>query len=298
MIMLARWGYALMLTASLTVIAGCVQETQLPASISVENVGLSTPESILFDASIETYLVSNVSGDPLEKDNNGFISKIAPDGRVTELKWIDGNTEGVTLHAPKGMALVGDTLYVSDIDVVRLFDVDSGKPLGEVAVPGADFLNDLAAAPDGSVYVTDSGFGEGFVSTGEDAVYRITESGEVETVLASPDLSNPNGIVVLPNGSLLIAPFGAPALYTLTPQGNLSAEDFPAGSLDGIVRLADGTRLLSSWETSSVFRGAQGNYEVIRADVPSPADIAVDTDKNRLLIPIFTEDRLLFEALP
>ena len=47
-------------------------------------------------------------------DGNGFISRLRPDGTVLTLKWIDGNKEGVTLNAPKGMALHGDRLYVTE----------------------------------------------------------------------------------------------------------------------------------------------------------------------------------------
>jgi hypothetical protein len=35
----------------------------------------------------------------------------------------------VTLHAPRGMSIVGDTLWVADADAVRGFDRRSGAPL-------------------------------------------------------------------------------------------------------------------------------------------------------------------------
>src|SRR5256886_13499427 len=47
------------------------------------------------------------------------ISRVRPDGAVENLKFIEGGHNGVTLHAPKGLALLGDTLWVADIDVVR-----------------------------------------------------------------------------------------------------------------------------------------------------------------------------------
>src|SRR5262249_57870813 len=72
--------------------------------IIVKDVGLATPESILYDAAADLYLVSNINGGPAEVDDNGFISRVTPDGKVAALKWIDGAKPDVKLHAPKGKA--------------------------------------------------------------------------------------------------------------------------------------------------------------------------------------------------
>ena len=121
--------------------------------------GFKTPESVLYDAEADVYLVSNINGDPFGTDDNGFIAKVTADGKMET--WIDGAKEDVKLDAPKGMALLGDTLYVADITTVRMFDRKSGAAKGEVAIKGATFLNDLAAGTD-AVYVSDSGLGAGF----------------------------------------------------------------------------------------------------------------------------------------
>jgi len=151
----------------------------------VKDVGLLAPESVLHDAESDTYLVSNVNGKPLDADRNGFISRIGPDGKVAELKWIDGSKTGSTLDAPKGMAVSGATLYVADITWIRLFDRKTGAPKGKLAVKGATFLNDVAVAPDGVIYVTDTGWkagAQGFEGTGTDAVFRI----DPKTVVPAP----------------------------------------------------------------------------------------------------------------
>ncbi len=94
--------------------------------------------------------MANIDGNPSEADGNGYISRVSPDGEILDLKWIDGSSGGVDLSAPKGMAISGGLLYVSDITEIRLFDANTGAPKGMVAVPGATFLNDVAAGPDGS----------------------------------------------------------------------------------------------------------------------------------------------------
>ncbi|GAG56131.1 unnamed protein product [marine sediment metagenome] len=76
--------------------------------IKVEKVGFKKPESVLHDPQADLYLVSNIVGKALEKDERGFISKLSPDGKVLELKWIEGGRDGVKLNAPKGMAIAGD----------------------------------------------------------------------------------------------------------------------------------------------------------------------------------------------
>ena len=118
--------------------------TQLAATIpKVEPIrvegGFETPESVIHDAATDTYYVSNISGSPAEADGKGFISKLSPEGTIIKLKWIDG------LDAPKGMTVVADTLWVTDIDKVRKFDTKTGKSLGIVEIKGASFLNDLAS---------------------------------------------------------------------------------------------------------------------------------------------------------
>src|ERR1700753_4027392 len=119
--------------------------------------GLSTPESVLYDADNDRYLVSNINGKPDAKDNNGFISVLSPDGTVSTLKWIEGGKDKVKLDAPKGSGIANGVLYVADISVVRQFDLKTGAPKGDIAIPGSTFLNDVAVGPDGKVYVTDTG---------------------------------------------------------------------------------------------------------------------------------------------
>ena len=71
--------------------------------------------------------MANINGAAAEKDGNGFISRVSPQGVVLDLKWIDGASPGVTLHAPKGMAIVADTLFVTDIDCIRRFHRVTGR---------------------------------------------------------------------------------------------------------------------------------------------------------------------------
>lgn len=261
---------------------------------SVTWKGFATPESVLVDPSGDHYLVSNVDGAALAADKKGFISKISPDGNVTDLKWIESGKNKVTLNAPKGMAIANDLLWVADLDTVRTFDPKTGEPKGDVKVPGATFLNDVVAGPDDRVYVSDTGMkagGKGFEPSGTDAVYAIGKDKKLVTIAKDKSLGGPNGLAIGgdKSWSIWVASFATGELYTLDEKGKRqNAEKLPKGSLDGLVVLPGGDVLVSSWEASAVFRGKGGGpwREVIR-DVKSPADISYDAKRGRVLVPLF-----------
>src|SRR5690606_29353517 len=195
---------------------------QVPPPVLVQEVGLATPESVLYDEEQDVYFVSNINGSPTATDGNGFISKVGPDGKVIELKWIDGSQADVTLNAPKGMAIANDKLYVADLTFVRVFDRKSGKPLGKIGAVGASFLNGVAAAPDGTIYVSDSGLKggkEGLEPSGTDAIYRIGTRGTADPVIRGAELNGPNGLVA-DNEGVWVVSFRGDELYRVTVTGN------------------------------------------------------------------------------
>jgi hypothetical protein len=267
-------------------------------SADYKGVGLMTPESVLYDATDDDYLVSNINGTPFATDNNGFISQLAPDGKVKNLKFIEGGKNNAKLDAPKGLAIAGDVLYVADITTVRMFDRKTGAPKGEVKIPGSTFLNDVGAAPDGTIYVTDSGMKVGFEGTGTDAVWSIDKAGKATKVAASKDLNRPNGVLATGDKTWIVS-FGASELFSVTPKGEKKdVTKLPKGSLDGIVAIAGagggGDVLVSSWESSSIWRGKPGaEFKEVITGVKSPADIGYDTKRGRVLVPIFQGDEVM-----
>jgi sugar lactone lactonase YvrE len=170
------------------------------------------------------------------------------------LKRIDGSADDVELHAPKGMALADGVLWVSDIDVVRKFDAKTGKAFGSVPIDGASVLNDVTAATGGSVIVSDSGLGAKFQPTGPGAVYRIGGDGAVTTLLRVKDAGVPNGFAVRGDAWFLVTFHGAKTLREFAADNSLKKTvTLPAGNLDGLVALEDGTFLVSSWETGTAY---------------------------------------------
>lgn len=259
----------------------------------VKYAGMATPESVVYDEANDRYLVSNINGKVTDADNNGFISDLAPDGKVTKDKWIAGGQNKVTLNAPKGLAIANGSLYVADIDTVRIFDLKTGAPKGDVKVAGATFLNDCAPGPDGTVYVSDSGLkmgAAGFEPTGTDAVYAISKANKLKTLAKNKDLGRPNGLLAADKGVWVVT-FGSGELYRLDEKGEKKdAVKLPKGQLDGIVKVGD-SLLVSSWEGPSIFRGKLGGtFEAVLSSLKSPADIGWDTKRSRVLVPVFMGD--------
>ncbi|WP_437286019.1 SMP-30/gluconolactonase/LRE family protein [Sorangium sp. So ce406] len=251
--------------------------------------GFARPESVLYDADNDRYLVSNVNGNPHDRDNNGFISVLSPDGQVTNLKWIEGGRNKVKLDAPTGSAIVNGVLYVADLTTVRMFDLASGAPKGEIAIPGTTLLNDVAAAPDGRVYVSDSGFTIGATgnleATSSDAVY-VVEKGKARALAKSTGLRMPNGLAWTDKG-LVVCSSGAPEVFRLDEKG--ARQDVtttaPGGRLDGLVAVGD-SLLVTSHEASAVLRGKLGGtFEVAIPEQKTPTDIGYDTKRGRVLVP-------------
>ncbi len=269
-----------------------VDKPAAPSPVFRITEGIATPESVLYDEGNDRYLVSNINGKPDGVDNNGYISEVSPDGKVLKEKFIAGGVGKVKLDAPKGSAISGGVLYVADISVVRLFDLKTGLPKGEVTVPGATFLNDIAVAKDGRMFVSDSGLKSGpggFEPTGTDAVYVI-EKGKLKTIAKGKDLGGPNGLVAVANG-VLVNTFGSDEVYRLDEKGEKhDVTKIPTGGLDGMALVGD-VLLVSSWKGSAIYRGSLGGkFEVAFAGLGGAADFGFDSKRRRVLVPRFLDN--------
>jgi hypothetical protein len=262
--------------------------------------GLNNPEAVRYDPDLNLWFVANVNGNPTAKDGNGYISRLKSDGSVDSLKFIAGGKRGVTLNAPKGMAIVGDTLWVADVDALRAFNKRTGAPVATVSLAKrAKFLNDIAVGPDG-IYVTDSGLeGEKLDHTGPDQIFRVANR-KATLALELKNLAAPNGITWDSAGSrFVIAPFGAPDIVTWAP-GDSAPTPLAKGSgqFDGIEPLGNGRFLLTSWTDSSLNLLANGQITRLAGDLPSPADIGVDRKQGRVAVPLLLNNRVEFLDLP
>ena len=265
--------------------------------------GLASPEAVVFDPVRDVYFVSNMNGDAGVKDGNGFISRIRSDGVVDSLHFIQGGRNGVTLNAPMGSRIQGDTLWVLDVDMLRGFDARTGAPLTaiDLAPFGAGFLNDLTPGPDGDFYITDTGVR---VVNGKsahlapDRIYHVDRNRRVSVVLESPPLALPDGIGWDPWGRrLILAPFGGAAVQEWQPADAAPTNVAPGpGRFDGVEIEPDRSIVITIWNDSSV--STLEGHSLVKRVVLSmpPADASVDMRRGRVGVVSMVPDR--FELWP
>jgi sugar lactone lactonase YvrE len=251
--------------------------------------GFTQPEAVRYDPDQDVYFVSNWgTGDTDAKDNNGFISRMTPDGTVEQLRFIAGGANGATLHSPRGMTIVGDTLWVVDADAVRGFNRRTGAPLATVSFSAfkLGFLNDIAAGSD-ALYVTD---------TGTNHIYRIA-GGRVTVALQDSALGGPNGITWDAAGRrFIVVPYGGQSVIKAWVAGSRTLSDIGRSTgtkFDGVEILSGNRVLVASQGDSSLHLFSEGTGRPIIRTGGAPADIAVDTKRNRVAIPFV--DRSLVE---
>jgi sugar lactone lactonase YvrE len=268
-----------------------------------ETTGMNTPESVKYDADLDVFFVTNINGNPNQKDGNGFIARVRADSTsvVTMLaesgKAPAGGGKAVTLNAPKGMAIKGDTLFVADIDVVHAINKRTGASIADVAIKGATFLNDVAIGPDGAVYVTDTGIrfdsAGAITHPGVNRIFRIAGSA-VSTVAEGDSLRNPNGLAYDALGKRwLLAPFDGKDVQVMADGAKTpTVLATGPGSYDGIELLSDGRVLVSSWADGSVYVISNGTMTKAVTGVAAPADIGVDTKRGIIAIPRFNDKKV------
>ena len=255
-----------------------------PEAAGFEVSGLSHPVCFIVDPGTGNYFVANVNGAPAARDNNGFITKLDPLGKVVALKFVSPS-KAAPLNAPKGLAVIGKTLYVLDLDRVRGYDTAHGGLVHDIDMSPhkAAFLNDLTRDSEGKLYLSDSQ--ANFVARIEPArEHRVT-------ILArGAQLAGANGLCIQPTtGRLAVVTWGSGQVLELTKQGDVKPwlhRRF--AKLDGADFDAEGNLYFSAYAEGMVYRaGGDGNVSVFREGLVTPADINVDRAKRLLLIPSF-----------
>ncbi len=269
--------------------------------------GARDPESVRYDPAQDVFFITMMDGFGSYKDDNGYIVRLPAANPAQQTVFAESRKNGVTLHAPKGMAINGDTLWVADIDVLRGFDRRTGAPIGTIdfAAQRPTLLNDVAIGPDGRIYVTDTGIRMtefGVIYAGGDRIFVVGAGRSITVAAEGKRLGRPNGITWDQRGQRWLLVNFDPWTSTLavwrpgaTSFGLLARGK---GKWDGVEALADGRVLVASWSDSSVhiFR-ADGQRLGSIHPIPEPADIGVDTRRNRVAIPVSIMGRVEIWAL-
>ena len=165
-----------------------------PNAVELEDRGL-IPEGMAYDAPSQSFFVGSAA--------EHKVVRILPGNEVKDFTVSGAGLDGV-------LGIVADSprrvLYVVSTSALTLegrrdrrnaifaYDIDSGRFLRRVEVPGAVALNDVAVARGGRVYTTDSGAG---------AVYEITPENTARMLVKPGDLPGANGLAAAPDAKHL-----------------------------------------------------------------------------------------------
>jgi sugar lactone lactonase YvrE len=255
-----------------------------------ETKGLAQPESVVEDPATGVIYVSNINGAVMQKDGNGFISRLTADGKMLERQWVKG------LNSPTGLALHDRTLYAADVDQLIEINAASGEILKRYDAKGAVFLNDVVVDDEGAVYVSD---------TPMNTIWRLKD-GSFEPWLANDALNGPNGLLVQGN-TLIVASLGK-----IQSQGQkkelgtllaVSLDDQKVskigkgeviGNLDGLQAIQPGVYLVTDWAQGALYRvDAKGKVDELIDLNQGSADLSYLPAKKMLLIPMMLDNSLV-----
>jgi len=235
---------------------------------------LMTPESVIYDKSRDVLYVTNLNLEPRKKDGNGFISILSKEGKILNLRWIEG------LSSPKGMAITGDTLFAADVDEVVVMDINKGQIIRKMPIPGAGMLNDITSDGEGKLYVSD---------TDSNKIY-VYSNGRISEWLTE-GLNGPNGLLS-ESGRLLIASQGSSDFTGIDLKTNtrtLLADSIGRG--DGIAYTGiPGYYIVTDW-SGEIFMINPDKTKVsllnTKEQQSNTADIEYLQETNLLLVPTF-----------
>ena len=277
-----------------------VDQTKINKSWETPN-DLKNPESVAFAPKQKVLFVSNINGNPTQKDQNGFISKVsALNGSIIELNWVTG------LNAPKGVAISSNNsrLYVSDLTDLVEIDIDNGKIMKRLNAPGSAFLNDVVSDNQGNIYVSD---------TITNTIYKLdgnsNKTSSLQAWLQSPQLNGPNGLHVdnsknrlivaslgemsKPGAGIEVVDLQSKTITTLGKEGTTS----PFGGLDGIESDTLETHYYVTDNPAGklyiVNANGTGYGTLIDLHTQGAADLGFIPDQSTVIIPLMKDNKLV-----
>lgn len=246
--------------------------------------GLKIPESVLFDVTSGDIYVANIDGNSSAKDGNGFIAKLSKDGTIIKADWVTG------LDAPKGMGILKNHLFVSNINDVVEIDIPTATIMKRYPVEGSKFLNDIAIdIKTGNIFISDSGNGQ---------VY-ILKNGIVSLWLQGPMFQGANGLCI--QGKYIYIGAGKNILKAEMKNAKVEICIPNTGGVDGLFVTSDKKFIYSDWKGSVYLVSKNSKSEILlntSSQKINAADFGIIVSKNMILIPTFGDNRVMGYTSP
>jgi hypothetical protein len=229
---------------------------------------LPTNESVFYFEQEDYLFVSNIDGKPTDFDNKGSIAKLSTDGKIIDANWATG------INAPKGMCVLGEKLFVSDINQVIAIALDNPKDRDYYPVQGAQFLNDLST--DGkAVFVSDMSIG----------TLHSIKDGTVSLLMDS--LPSLNGLCY--SEGQLYGLNGEGLLQFNLEEGTYQVLNDKVQGGDGLISLSDGKFIASKWQGEVWYINGQEATQLLntKEEGIQTADIDYNSNTKTLYVPRF-----------
>lgn len=254
---------------------------------------LDAPESAYFDKGSQAWYVSSLGGGfvTLEEDGYGWISKLDKSGKILKGRWVEG------LDAPTGMAAFGNKLYVGDRGCLVEIDIKAAKIIRRIPLANSQFVNDVAAAPNGDIYVSDT-----FTNT----IYKLPVNGKIQVFYTSDGLEYPNGLWVDGN-NLIVATWGPMtnrATFETSRKGTLKklnlqtkqltnvGAGLPIANMDAVVKYG-ANYYVSDWTGGRLLRVDEtGKVKVMLTGFNQFADLGIDLERGVIMMPEMSTGRV------
>ena len=255
------------------------------------------PDQCVWHAPSRTWFVSNLGGGiSLDEDGYGWITRLDEKGKVLEPFWI-GLAE--RMHAPSGMVATDRQLYVCDREGVFEIDIAERKIANFYPIPQGKFINDIAMADNGDLYVSD------FFAN---RIYRLPQGSRVvETWLETDRLEAPDGLYI-DAGKLIVGSWGVlsePGTFNTSKKGDVLKIDLQtkkievlskeAGNLEGITKAGD-FYYITDWATGKLLKvhAETGKVSELLTGLRNPTDPGYAPELGVLGFPQHTGDQVLF----
>lgn len=253
--------------------------------------GFKHPESVASDT--RHFYVSNLGNvlDPNAKDGDGFISKLNKFGEIMEINAFPD----IKLNSPKGMTILNDVLYVTDVDSIIGIDVRTKKVVWGRMFFGTKYLNDILARDENTLYVS---------ATDANQIYEIDLlSDSVRVIGGSSTPRAPNGLGAdLVSSFLFIVSFGEDKESGEIGRLNMRTNEYETvfnemGKFDGVF-YSNGRYYISDWGLNG--KGRLFVYDIRRDGLreikpdsgyfQGPADFFYDFATRRIWLPCMLEN--------
>ena len=277
------WGFAFKSVPG----SGSISEAKKsPVKLWETKIDGLQPESVVYDPVNDMIYCSQYDSQYGRHGKaTGFISRLNPDGEISDLRWID------SLYAPAGICLYNRKLYILERKTLTVASADNGEIINRYPFPeGMFFPNDIVSDNAGSLYVTNSAG-----NTGSADIFLFKDN-HFEEWLGSDDLSGVNGILYTGN-ELVIGNSGRGLLQAvdIKTKNIRTIVSVGASVVDGIEMTGEGRYLVSTALTGNLYLVTEPGeiQRVINAGSGfNIANFAYLEDRKLLLIPTFINGTL------